>query len=543
MCSPLQVKTAFDFGSQTDPEASGDPNKPRKTDMLMERASGVLLHPTSIPTRFGIGDLGPQAWEFLDWLAGAGQRYWQVLPLCPADVGGSPYQSASSFAGNPLLISPELLARDGLLTDGDLQEAALPDIESALRVDFSLVTERKMRLLERAVENLHSQSGHSHWREQLHHFVAQHRHWVEAHALFMAARESNQLQPWQKWSQFRDLKPPFIPRDLAPRFMVHLVFQFLFYRQWQEIRDRACQLGIRIIGDIPIYVSYDSAAVWASRHLFQLDADGNSTRVAGVPPDYFAATGQLWNNPLYDWNAMESEGYAWWIRRLKASLDLVDEVRLDHFRGFEAYWSVPAGELTAMNGEWVPGPRAKLLQAFADALRPADSPTMSPSVPIIAEDLGMITEEVHALRKQFQLPGMKVLQFMLPGEPWDQTRAEDFEPNSVVYTGTHDNDTSLGWFREKMLPDHGLLERLRRYVPCHEDQFPWEFIDYAWRSGSNLAIAPLQDLLSLDSSARMNTPGTSGDATTNWRWKYSPGMLTPETQRRLADLTRSAQRG
>lgn len=512
--------------------------------MLTERASGVLLHPTSIPTRFGIGDLGPQAWEFVDWLAGAGQRYWQVLPLCPADAGGSPYQSASSFAGNPLLISPELLARDGLLNESDLHAAALPDHEWALRVNFPLVTERKMQLLEKAVHNLHAQGDNNAWREQLHQFVSDHRSWVEGHALFMAAREANQFLPWQKWSNFRDLKPPAIPRDLAPRFMVHLVFQFLFFRQWQELRNRARQRGIKIIGDIPIYVSYDSADVWANRQLFQLDAHGNSTRVAGVPPDYFAATGQLWNNPLYDWYAMESERYAWWIRRLKASLALVDEVRLDHFRGFEAYWSVPAGELTAMNGEWIPGPRDNLLQAFADALRPAGTTDVEgPQVPIIAEDLGMITEEVHALRKRFQLPGMKVLQFMLPGEPWDRTGPDDFEPNSVVYTGTHDNDTSLGWFREKMLPDHGLLERLRHYVPCHEHNFAWEFIEYAWRSGSNLAIAPLQDLFSLDSSARMNTPGTSGDATTNWRWKYSPGMLTDSIRQRLADLTRSTQRG
>lgn len=512
--------------------------------MLTERASGVLLHPTSIPTRFGVGDLGPQAWGFVDWLAGAGQRYWQVLPLCPADAGGSPYQSASSFAGNPLLISPELLVRDGLLSESDLHAAALPDYEWALRVNFPLVTERKMQLLEKAVHNLHAQGDNNAWREQLHQFVSDHRSWVEGHALFMAAREANQFLPWQKWSNFRDLKPPAIPRDLAPRFMVHLVFQFLFFRQWQELRNRARERGIKIIGDIPIYVSYDSADVWANRHLFQLDADGNSTRVAGVPPDYFAATGQLWNNPLYDWHAMESERYAWWIRRLKASLALVDEVRLDHFRGFEAYWSVPAGELTAMNGEWIPGPRDQLLQAFADVLRPAEATHVEgPQVPIIAEDLGMITEEVHALRKRFQLPGMKVLQFMLPGEPWDRTGPDDFEPNSVVYTGTHDNDTSLGWFREKMLPDHGLLERLRQYVPCHEHNFAWEFIEYAWRSSSNLAIAPLQDLLSLDSSARMNTPGTSGDATTNWRWKYSPGMLTDSVRQRLADLTRSTQRG
>lgn len=511
--------------------------------MLTERASGILLHPTSIPTRFGIGDLGPRAYEFLDWLSAAGQTYWQVLPLCPADAGGSPYQSASSFAGNPLLISPELLARDGLLTPSELNEAALPEFESALRVDFPEVTRRKMQLLELAARRFHDQAAHGDWPEHLHQFVNEHQDWVEAHALFMAAREANRCLPWQQWSTFTDLQPPMIPAELAPRFAVHLVLQFLFFRQWRPLREHARRLGIRIVGDIPIYVSHDSADVWANRRLFQLDSRGNPTRVAGVPPDYFAATGQLWNNPLYDWPTMEASGFAWWIRRLKASLALVDYVRLDHFRGFEAYWSVPAGEPTAINGQWIPGPRDTLLHAFENALRPLGaSPAETPSVPIIAEDLGMITEEVHALRRRFRLPGMKVLQFMLPGEAWDHTTPADFEPNSVVYTGTHDNDTTLGWFRDKILPHPELLNRLRHYVPCHESRISWEFIEFAWRTDSNLAIAPLQDVLSLDSSARMNTPGTSGDQSSNWRWKYSPGALTDELRVQLAELTRSVQR-
>lgn len=511
--------------------------------MLTERASGILLHPTSIPTVFGIGDLGPRAYEFIDWLAAAGQRYWQVLPLCPADAGGSPYQSASSFAGNPLLISPELLERDGLLKEAELAEAARPDLETALRVDFPSASLRKMQLLEKAARRFHDQAADGHWPEHLHQFVNEHHDWVEAHSLFMAAREANGDQPWQKWTVFTDLQPPMIPAELAHRFAVHLVLQFLFFRQWQPLREYARRRGIRIVGDIPIYVSHDSADVWANRRLFQLDPQGTATHVAGVPPDYFASTGQLWNNPLYDWQTMESAGFAWWIRRLKASLSLVDYVRLDHFRGFEAYWSVPSGEPTAINGNWVPGPRDKLLKAFDDALRPLGSAvTDTPRVPIIAEDLGMITDDVHALRQRFQLPGMKVLQFMLPGEAWDRTSAESFEPNSVVYTGTHDNDTSLGWFREKILPHPELLNRLRQYVPCDELRLPWEFVEYAWRTGSNLAIAPLQDVLSLDSSARMNTPGTSGNHTTNWQWKFSPWMLTEDVQRQLAELTRSAGR-
>ena len=520
--------------------------------MLMERASGILVHPTSFPTRFGIGDLGPCADEFLEWLAAAGQKIWQVLPLCPADAGGSPYQSASTFAGNPLLISPELLARDGLLTEAELHEAALPDSEIAPRVHFTSAAVRKQRLLEKAVRRLRDFSASHPLHTELLQFVNQQRDWLEGHAQFMAASEANGGSSWPAWTISATPMPPAIPLQHGDRFTVHLTLQFFFFRQWQRLRIRARQLGIQIIGDIPIYVSHDSADVWANRALFQLDDQGRSTRVAGVPPDYFAATGQLWNNPLYDWNAMERDGYRWWIRRLKASLQLVDCVRLDHFRGFEAFWSVAAGAATAMNGEWIPGPRDSLLNALRDGLSATsdetfgaetlENPLQHCGLPIIAEDLGLITEEVHALRQRFELPGMKVLQFMLPGEAWDNTRAEDFEQNSVVYTGTHDNDTSLGWFRSEMLPHPEKLERLRRYVPCEESRFAWEFIEFAWRSGSNIAIAPLQDVFSLDSAARMNTPGTSGDATHNWQWKYAPGMLTDDLRTRLAELTRSAAR-
>ena len=528
--------------------------------MLTERASGVLVHPTSFPTRFGVGDLGPSADEFLEWLAAAGQRCWQVLPLCPADAGGSPYQSASSFAGNPLLISPELLARDGLLTEAELNEAAVSESEFAPRVNFGLTSPRKLRLLERAAQRLRELPASHSLHGELLQFVDQHRDWLEGHAQFMAASEANGGASWPTWTNSAAQVPAVVPPQLGDRFTVHLTLQFFFFRQWQRLRDRARQLGIQIIGDIPIYVSHDSADVWANRTLFQLDEHGRSTRVAGVPPDYFAATGQLWNNPLYDWAAMERDGYRWWIHRLRASLQLVDFVRLDHFRGFEAFWSVAAGEATAMNGEWVPGPRDSLLNSlrtglelYRDGVRVSGGSRQPPQVsdlndsldlglPIIAEDLGMITEEVHALRRRHELPGMKVLQFMLPGEAWDNTRGEDFEPNSVVYTGTHDNDTSLGWFRAEMLPDHEKLDRLRRYVPCEESQFAWEFIEFAWRSGSNIAIAPLQDVFSLDSSARMNTPGTSGGAMTNWQWKYSPGMLTDDLKVRLAELTRVSGR-
>lgn len=515
--------------------------------MLTERASGVLLHPTSIPTRYGIGDLGPRAFEFIDWLAGAGQRYWQILPLCPTDAGDSPYQSPSSFATNPLLISPDLLAADGLVSDADLAEAALPDFEYALRLDFPVVTAKKTRLLEAAIRSIRQLPAAHPLQQEFTLFCASHATWVENHAKFMAQREANGNRPWTQWTESTSPPDSSVRPELGERFVAAIILQFLFARQWQQLRNHARHRGIKIIGDIPIYVSHDSADVWANRSLFELDEAGYSTRVAGVPPDYFAATGQLWNNPLYDWDAMERDSYRWWIRRLEASLDFVDLVRLDHFRGFQAYWAVQAGETTAINGQWLPGPGPKLLQALCQAQRSrsgtdgvsADQP---PTAPIIAEDLGMITEEVHALRHQFHLPGMKVLQFILPGEPWDHIHPRDFEPNSVAYTGTHDNDTTLGWFRSYILPHHERLERLKQYTACDEGNIAWEFIDLAFRSGSILAIVPLQDVMSLGDEARMNTPGTSGDGTSNWRWKYSPGMLTTEIQQRLAHLTRESGR-
>ena len=511
--------------------------------MLNERASGILLHPTSIPTRYGIGDIGPRAIEFVDWLAGANQRYWQVLPLCPTDAGDSPYQSPSSFAGNPLLISPEALAADGLLTEAELAEGALPEVEFASKVNFIAARVKKQRMLESAIRAMRQLSASHPLQQEFAAFCGLHIDWVENHAKFMALRGANQHRPWQQWTEYLTDPRHAIKPELGERFVAEILLQFFFVRQWQRLRSHAVQRGIKIIGDIPIYVSHESVDVWANRELFQLDDQGNSTRVAGVPPDYFAATGQLWNNPLYDWDAMERDGFRWWIRRLEAALQFVDLVRLDHFRGFEAYWAVRAGEPTAMNGEWVPGPRGKLLTALCQVQRTANSDSSvvdAGTAPIIAEDLGMITDEVHALRNEFHLPGMKVLQFMLPGEPWDHHRPDAFEPNSVAYTGTHDNDTTLGWFRSNMLTHPDQLERLKQYTRCEEANFAWEFIEIAWRSGSNLAVTPLQDVLSLGSDARMNTPGTCGPE--NWCWKYIPGMLTSDSQQRLAALTRESGR-
>jgi 4-alpha-glucanotransferase len=504
--------------------------------MLSHRASGILLHPTSLPTPFGIGDFGPAAERFLDWLADAGQHYWQVLPLVPTDIGESPYQSPSAFAGNPLLISPQRLADDGLLTEAELAVAVIPDAEFAPRVDFEAAVPRKTALLEAAVRRLLTLPAAHALRVEFDGFCQREADWLEPHAMFMALREANGGRWWVEWTRFVDGhdRPTADAVDaLAARLGHHRGLQFLFARQWSRLRQRAHERGVRIIGDVPIYVSHDSADVWANRQWFQLDESGRSTRVAGVPPDYFSETGQLWNNPLYDWDALHRDGYRWWIRRLEESLNTIDLIRLDHFRGFEAYWSVPAGEETAIHGEWVPGPADDFLAAIQQRFGSPNG-----ELPIIAEDLGMITDDVHALREQFGLPGMKVLQFRLPGASWEpKFTFNEFERNSVVYTGTHDNDTVAGWFASEIATDPEKLEALREITPCDPAKIAWEFLELAWKSSSQLAIAPLQDVLGLGREARMNTPGTVGNGYANWRWKLTPAMLTEEHQWRLRELT------
>lgn len=509
--------------------------------MLSQRASGVLLHPTSIPTAYGIGDLGPDAYHWIDWLADAGQKYWQILPLVPTDNGDSPYQSPSAFAGNPWLISPDRLALDGLLTPDDLAAAKVGVDPRNSRVNFAEAGARKNGLLELAAGRFAALPDSHPLRLECECFIAAEYAWLQPHSEFMTLREINSGRWWLEWTV--DVTPERRLTDNGreqhqSRLMAHCFWQFLFFRQWEAIRNYAASRGIKIIGDVPIYVAHDSADVWANREWFQLDDAGRSTFVAGVPPDYFSETGQLWSNPLYDWEALQREGYRWWIGRMRAALRQVDLVRLDHFRGFEAYWSVPAGELTAVNGTWAKGPNDAFLAAMQAALRDENG-----QLPIIAEDLGMITEEVHALRKRFGLPGMNVLHFRLPGAPHEpRFRPDEFDVNSVVYTGTHDNDTTRGWFEAEIVPYPERLQQLKEFTPCEPDHIAWEFIELAWKSSSVLAIAPLQDVLSLDHSARMNTPGTAFGDFANWQWKYVPGMLTAEIAARLRELTASTGR-
>jgi 4-alpha-glucanotransferase len=511
------------------------------------RASGLLLHPTSLPNRFGIGDLGPEAYRFVDWLRGARQRVWQILPLSQAGEDGSPYQSLSVMAGNPLLISLDLLADDDLLTGDELDQAAVCDGELGRPVDFNEVAGTKCPLLEKAAGRF-AEAGSSdpQWPE-FEAFCAEHAYWLDDHAQFLALREANHSRAWTQWEHWVDDNKRPVPQAadaLRSRVDMQKILQYFFYRHWNALRRRANEYGIRIVGDLPIYVAHDSVDVWAHRDLFLLDEAGNPTVVAGVPPDYFSSTGQLWNNPIYDWELMRQRGYGWWIQRIEAVLEMVDVCRLDHFRGFKAYWSIPAGEPTAQAGCWVEGPGADFFNAVRHALadRPKTRITSEATLPFIAENLGVITEDVTELQLQFGLPGMQVLQFIMESVGREERALDPFDPNTVVYTGTHDNDTTIGWYESVVVPDETMRQRLARYVKAESREIGWEFIELAWRSAADVAVAPLQDVLCLGGEARMNKPGTNSSEFSNWSWRYRPDALTPSTQRRLADLTLQTQR-
>lgn len=485
--------------------------------MDQQRASGILLHPTSLPGPYGIGELGDEARRFLRFLLDAGQTLWQVLPLGPTSYGDSPYQSFSAFAGNPLLISTDHLLRDGLLEPGDL--ADLPAFPAG-RIDFGPVIEYKQQLLRRAYARFRARGGNAALRDW-------HAPWLDDYALFMALKDAHDGSVWNAW------EPALVRRDpatLAAARTEHAdaidfyrFAQYRFFRDWSALKRAANERGVRLIGDLPIFVAFDSADVWANQGLFFLDAGARPTVVAGVPPDYFSATGQLWGNPLYRWDAMARDGYRWWIERLRTALAIFDLARIDHFRGFEAYWAIPADEATAVNGRWVEGPGAPFFEAVRAALG---------ELPIIAEDLGLITPEVLALRDRFGLPGMKVLQFA-PSGPDNAYLPHHYEQNCVVYTGTHDNDTTRGWWATASRAERAFV---RRYLGHRTGgtTIARDLSRLALASVAHTAIVPLQDLLNLGSEARMNIPGTQGG---NWSWRYAPGALTSQLARELRDLT------
>ncbi len=488
-----------------------------------KRASGILLHPTSLPGRYGIGDLGDAAYSFADFLAGSGVGIWQVLPLGPPGFGNSPYQSYSSMAGNPLLISPDALAMEGLLAAEDLAAAPVLDQD---RVDYDTAAAVKWGLLRKASANfMAGEPGPL--RSEFAGFCEREKGWLDAFAEFAALKELNGGVGWTGWSAYSGAEPGEL---LTQKFV-----QFLFFRQWEALRKYCNTIGIRIMGDLPIFVAHDSADVWANPALFDLDGGGLPKTVAGVPPDYFSETGQRWGNPLYRWDVMEETGYRWWIERMRASLRQADLVRLDHFRGFEKFYEIPGGAVNALKGRWVEGPGDRFFAAMAKALG---------GLPFIAEDLGLITPEVLALRERWQLPGMRVLQFAFVNESADDPfKPHNFVRNCVVYTGTHDNDTTLGWFRDTdsksttRTREEAEAERRRAlaYLDSDGSEIHWDFIRAAVSSVADTAIFPLQDVLGLGSEARMNVPARAAN---NWRWRFREEMLEPGVGRRLLELNR-----
>lgn len=526
--------------------------------MIPYRASGILLHPTSFPGPYGIGELGSAARQFIDFLAGAGQRFWQVLPLGPTGYGNSPYMCYSALAGNPLLISLEVLQTQGLLMDWELADYPSFDPD---RVEFDRVIASKYpiyrnawhRFQEMAVrgakpepvaapepqEDAVGEDGETwvapepepivHYWIDFEEFCQQKARWLEDYALFMALKAANETKPWYQWEAAIAWRKPeaidYWRQQLKSEIDFQKYLQFEFFRQWSAIKSYANERNIQIVGDIPIYVAHDSADVWANPRNFKLDEEtGEVAEMAGVPPDYFSETGQLWGNPVYNWEYLQKTQFQWWIQRFEAMLDLVDWIRIDHFRGFEGFWSVPQGEETAINGEWIKAPGDEFFQTLREQLG---------KLPILAEDLGVITPEVEALRDKYDFPGMRVLHFAFGSDPGNSFLPFNYVRNCVVYTGTHDNDTTVGWF-EKLADwekDHLMVQ-----IGCVSPEgIHWDLIRQALGSIANLAILPLQDIYGLGSDARMNFPGIPEG---NWEWRYrEEAILTDWIRDRLHWMT------
>lgn len=507
--------------------------------MRLPRASGLLLHPSCLPGPFGIGDFGPAAFAFVDFLQDAGQKLWQVLPLNPTGYGDSPFQCFSAYAGNHLLISPEKLRRQGILDAADLRECKDFSRES---VDFEGVIRLKSKLLTKAAKRFQSHACGDE-RRAFDEFCQRNSSWLSDFALFMACKQEQGGLAWNSWPPDISQRAPAALSAAVGR-LKEAVFavqywQFEFFRQWNEVQAYAHKARIRIIGDLPIYVALDSADVWTNREYFQLSESGEPIMIAGVPPDYFSATGQCWGNPIYRWDRLQQTGYRWWIDRFRAVLELYDAIRIDHFRGFEAYWEIPGEEKTAIKGRWVKGPGLDFFAALERELG---------DLPIIAENLGVITPEVESIRRRFHFPGMAVLQFAFGKDPQGPSfRPHNYNRELAVYTGTHDNDTTVGWWSstgsgdstrtpEDVAKEHAFA---RSYLNLREGPIHWAMIRTVLSSIADLAIVPLQDVLGLGSAARMNLPGT---AKGNWRWRFQAEALTPELAKRLREMVELYER-
>lgn len=500
--------------------------------MKFPRASGILLHPTSLPGRFGIGDLGPEAHSFVDFLNKSGQRYWQILPLGPTGYGDSPYQSFSAFAGNTLLISPEAVVEDGLVSTAQIED--VPGFPNE-RVDFGGVFEWKNKFLRVAFDGL--ERGSAQLKKEFEVFQNENAWWLGDYALYKAAKAFHGQKPWYEWPE------PIKSRDddavaaakerLFTESHAEEFYQFLFYRQWNALKDYANGRGIKVIGDIPIFVALDSADVWCNQRLFKLNPDGSPRVVSGVPPDYFSEDGQLWGNPIYDWDAMSEDDFRWWAARVAFALRVADVARIDHFRGFAGAWEVPGADKTARNGSWVNVPGRELFDALRQHLG---------ELPLIAEDLGVITPDVKELRDVNGFPGMKILQFAFGGDSANHDLPHNYVPNCVAYTGTHDNDTTVGWWNSTVgkgsKREKAEISRERefcmRYLNTDGAKIHWDLIRAVWGSVAHTAIAPAQDLIGVGNEGRMNLPATGSG---NWSWRVEKGALTPEISARLREMT------
>lgn len=495
--------------------------RPSENHMKYERSSGILLHPTSLESPYGIGDIGPQAYRWIDFLADSGCGLWQILPLGPTGYGDSPYQCFSAFAGNPLLVSPDALLSEDLIHSDDIVN--LPVFPSD-HVDFGPTISWKLGLLDRSYHRF-LQMAPDDLLDEYAEFQETHTTWLDDFSLFMALKESHGGAAWLTWEKpLRDRDPGALneAREIHQVAISRQVFrQFLFYRQWANLRKYANKKGIKIIGDIPIFVAHDSADVWANPDLFHLDETGKPTVVAGVPPDYFSPTGQLWGNPLYRWDVHKDKGYTWWLDRFKAVLNLVDIVRLDHFRGFAGYWEIPGDAQTAEYGQWVAGPGKDIFISLHQVIG---------DIPILAEDLGVITEDVNELRDSLGLPGMRILQFGFEGGPDDPFLPHHYPVNCVVYTGTHDNDTAKGWYRRV---SEEARHFCRRYLATDGKDISWDFIRACWSSVAVISIAPMQDILGLGNESRMNYPGNPSG---NWTWRMGSNSLNEKLSVRINEL-------
>lgn len=489
----------------------------------MDRSSGVIMHISSLPGKYGIGTFGEEAYKFGDFLKEAGQKYWQILPLGPTSFGDSPYQSFSAFAGNPYFIDFDLLRKDGLLEKEDYESVDFGSNEED--IDYGIIFRNKMKVLRKAYENSKSKDI-----KELKLFIEEEDAWLDDYALYMSVKNSFDLRSWQTWDEDIRLRKPEAmfkyKEDLKDDISYWKFLQFEFFKQWTKLKTYLNELGIEIIGDMPIYVAEDSADVWANPDAFMLDKETlRPLKVAGCPPDIFSATGQLWGNPIYDWNHMEKDHYRWWIDRIRQSFKIYDVLRIDHFKGFESYWSIPYGDKTAENGEWVKGPGIKVFNAIKDALG---------DVNIIAEDLGTLTEETIKLRNDTGYPGMKILTFAFDSDYNNPFLPHNYDKNFIVYTGTHDNDTVRGWMEKTGEKEY--VEKAIEYLKLTEEEgYSWGFIRSAWSSVADIAIAQMQDFLDLGNSARMNLPSTLG---INWRWRMKARAYDNKLAKRMKEMTK-----